>query len=62
MNDFDIETCNANVTKISSIEGGRVDIELDKTCFYHRGGGQDWDTGTATTDEAVLLVQEVRAR
>ncbi|QQS22134.1 hypothetical protein IPM09_01140 [Candidatus Saccharibacteria bacterium] len=50
------------MTKISSIEGGRVDIELDKTCFYHRGGGQDWDTGTATTDEAVLLVQEVRAR
>lgn len=33
---------------------------LDQTCFYPRRGGQDWDTGTITSGDGVMHVEEVR--
>lgn len=60
MKDFDVESCDAVITSVSSTEDGRVDIELDQTCFYPRGGGQDWDTGTIKKDGASFAVEEVR--
>jgi Ser-tRNA(Ala) deacylase AlaX len=62
LEDFDVITCNANVTSIENTEDDRIDIQLDKTCFYPRGGGQDWDEGTMTNDDtsAAFTVQEVR--
>ncbi len=50
INDFDVETCVANVVSVSETDDGRFDIILDQTCFYPRGGGQDWDRGTITKD------------
>lgn len=61
LNDFDVVTCDAKVANISSDDDGRTDVQLDATCFYPRGGGQDWDTGViASGDGAKFDVQEVR--
>jgi Ser-tRNA(Ala) deacylase AlaX len=46
MDDFGVTTCDAKVTDIKMTEDGRTAVILDQTCFYPRGGGQDWDTGT----------------
>ena len=60
MQDFDIETCEATIQSLDTTEDGRIDIQLNKTCFYARGGGQDWDTGQITKDSAHFRVDEVR--
>ncbi len=61
LNGFDIVTCHATVTTVEKTEDGRIDIQLDQTCFYPRGGGQDWDTGTIIkpNDSIHFEVQEV---
>lgn len=56
MQDFNIEDCEAVVASISQTEDGRSSVVLDQTCFYPRGGGQDWDTGTIGS----FVVEEVR--
>lgn len=60
MQDFDVETCEAKVVSISQTEDGRTDMVLDQTCMYARGGGQDWDYGTISKDEAIFTIDEVR--
>src|SRR5690349_15737021 len=60
MQDFDVESCEASVLSVSQTEDGRTDIMLDQTCFYARGGGQDWDNGTISKDGAAFSVNEVR--
>ena len=62
LEDFGIVTCSAQVTRVEQTEDGRTDIQLDQTCFYPRGGGQDWDTGAIkSVDSSVVFdVQEVR--
>ncbi|MBL8159980.1 hypothetical protein JNJ66_05995 [Candidatus Saccharibacteria bacterium] len=60
MQDFDVEHCEATVEAVRDTEDGRVAIMLDRTCFYARGGGQDWDQGTISSGEAVFRVEEVR--
>lgn len=57
---FDVTQCSAEVIDIGSSEDGRTDIVLDRTCFYPRGGGQDWDTGHITSADAKFVVEEVR--
>lgn len=59
MHGFDIEACEAKVLSFSLIENGRTDIILDQTCFYARGGGQDWDRGVISGPKAVSSVEEV---
>jgi Ser-tRNA(Ala) deacylase AlaX len=56
MDDFGVTRCDATVTSVTTTEDKRVDIVLDQTCFYARGGGQDWDTGTINQ----FQVEEVR--
>jgi Ser-tRNA(Ala) deacylase AlaX len=56
MDDFGVTRCDATVTSVTTTEDKRVDIVLDQTCFYARGGGQDWDTGTISK----VQVDEVR--
>lgn len=59
LEDFDVESCKAVIVNI--IKGDeRHDIVLDATCFYPRGGGQDWDTGTIYADDIEFEVNEVR--
>lgn len=58
--EFNVETCQATIASVTPTEDSRVDIELDQTCFYPRGGGQDWDTGVISTDKATFRVEEVR--
>ncbi|MHA7154558.1 alanine--tRNA ligase-related protein [Arthrobacter sp. TMN-50] len=45
LNDFDVLTGTARVLSVTHDDDGRTDVVLDRTCFYPRGGGQDWDTG-----------------
>ncbi|MBG6178990.1 alanine--tRNA ligase-related protein [Arthrobacter sp. CAN_A1] len=45
LNDFDVVTGTAKVLSVNQDDDGRTDVVLDRTCFYPRGGGQDWDTG-----------------
>jgi Ser-tRNA(Ala) deacylase AlaX len=59
MQDFDVESCEAKVLSINQTEDGRTDIVLDKTAFYPRGGGQDWDTGNISKEGASFTVEEV---
>lgn len=61
LDDFGVVTCEAKVVEINDIADERADIVLDVTCFYPRGGGQDWDTGTISkSDGARFQVEEVR--
>jgi Ser-tRNA(Ala) deacylase AlaX len=59
---FDVITCSATVTSVENTEDEHIDIQLNMTCFYPRGGGQDWDMGTITKADgsALFAVQEVR--
>jgi Ser-tRNA(Ala) deacylase AlaX len=60
MNDFDVVACDAQVAEIHATDDGRERVVLDQTCFYPRGGGQDWDTGRITGDGGEFAVEEVR--
>lgn len=62
LEDFDVLTCDGTVAAVDKTEDGRVDVRLDRTCFYPRGGGQDWDEGMimSTDGSAVFAVNEVR--
>lgn len=59
---FDIVACTATVTAIGKLDDTRSDVQLDKTCFYPRGGGQDWDEGTIAPSDGLtrFKVDEVR--
>jgi Ser-tRNA(Ala) deacylase AlaX len=56
LEDFDVTTCQAQVVETRTLEDGRTVVILDQTCFYPRGGGQDWDTGNINE----FKVNEVR--
>lgn len=60
LEDFGIVECAAKIVAHTTLEDRRTDIVLDKTCFYPRGGGQDWDTGVITSKDAVFNIEEVR--
>ena len=60
MQDFDVETCDAEVLVVDQADDGRMDVVLDQTCFYARGGGQDWDMGVIGSDGTSFQVEEVR--
>lgn len=60
MQDFGVETCEAAIVSIGTTEDGRTDITLDQTCFYARGGGQDWDKGIIRSADSIFAVEEVR--
>ncbi len=59
LEDFDVLTCTATVVEVF-VRDSKMVIVLDQTCFYPRGGGQDWDTGRITTPSAEFKVEEVR--
>ncbi len=60
LDDFDIISNEATVIDIEKTEDGRTAVMLDQTCFYPRGGGQDWDTGTIEGPAGSFTVEEVR--
>ena len=60
LEDFDVTSAEASVANVHPAEDGQTVVELDRTCFYPRGGGQDWDTGTITSGMARFDVTMVR--
>ena len=60
LQDFDVESCEARVVAVETTEDDRNDVILNQTCFYPRGGGQDWDTGNIAIGDAKFTVEEVR--
>lgn len=59
LEDFSLLTAQATVMDVIT-EGDKHVIILDKTVFYPQGGGQPYDKGTISSDDATFLVQEVR--
>lgn len=59
LEDFNVISAEATVQDQKKTEDGRGATILDQTCFYPRGGGQDWDTGTIT-GRSTFTVEEVR--
>lgn len=60
LEDFDIVSGQAKIVKLEQVEDGRIAVILDQTCFYPRGGGQDWDQGVIKGLNGGLTVEEVR--
>lgn len=60
LGDFDVTSAEAKVLELKNSEDGRIIVVLDQTCFYPRGGGQDWDTGKIISANAIFAVEEVR--
>lgn len=60
LNDFDVLTASARVLVADPVDDGRVSLVLDRTCFYPRGGGQDWDEGIIRASTGEFAVTEVR--
>ena len=60
LEDFGVVSGEATVIGIEKTEDDRTIVILDQTCFYPRGGGQDWDTGTIEGPTGSFMVQEVR--
>ncbi|HEX7963697.1 MAG TPA: alanine--tRNA ligase-related protein [Candidatus Saccharimonadales bacterium] len=60
MQDFGVEACSAKILSVTPTDDNRTDIALDQTCFYARGGGQDWDMGTIKNANGSFAVEEVR--
>ena len=59
LEDFDVIDCEATVVAITDTDDNQLDIQLDQTCFYPRGGGQDWDEGTISgqADSAFIVTK-----
>jgi len=57
-----IDSCYLQEFEAEITEVKDTSIVLDKTLFYPLGGGQNWDTGTITSDSESLQVTEVRGR
>jgi Ser-tRNA(Ala) deacylase AlaX len=58
MEDFGVVECDAEVIKLEEHEDKQVVI-LDQTCFYPKGGGQDFDQGAITFETATFDVEAV---
>lgn len=58
MEDFDVINCQAQVVGLDEFDGKKVVI-LDQTCFYAKGGGQDFDLGIIKTDNTEFKVEAV---
>lgn len=58
MEDFGVVECDAEVVKLDEHEGDKV-VVLDQTCFYPKGGGQDFDLGTISSDTVAFDVEAV---
>jgi len=58
MEDFDLVECSAHVVSLSEHEGKQV-VVLDQTCFYPKGGGQDFDQGIIKSESAEFIVEAV---
>jgi Ser-tRNA(Ala) deacylase AlaX len=58
--DFNVGNCDSTIKSIDHLDNGLIDILLNKTCFYPRGGGQDWDKGIITKEGASFDIEEVR--
>ena len=60
LHDFDMTRGKARVVSVVPLGEGRTGVLLDETCFYPRGGGQDYDKGIMRSDTSIFIVDEVR--
>ena len=58
MEGFNVVSCEAEVVKTEEFEGKKVVI-LDQTCFYPKGGGQDFDQGMISSSDSIFRVEAV---
>ncbi|CAF1341126.1 unnamed protein product [Didymodactylos carnosus] len=60
MKDSYLFDSQAVVRQCETVDGGKFQITLDRTIFHPQGGGQPYDVGTISNDDAVFNVNEVR--
>jgi Ser-tRNA(Ala) deacylase AlaX len=60
LGDTYLTEARARVLDVNMVEGV-VDVILDRTIFYPRGGGQPCDQGTIEAENGVFLVDHVRS-
>lgn len=58
LDDFDVVECEAKVIKLEEHDGNQV-VVLNQTCFYPKGGGQDFDHGTIASGDTKFVVEAV---
>src|SRR5688572_11399909 len=58
--DFGVETCQAQLISAAPTRDNSIDLILDHTCFYPRGGGEDWEAGFIRKPVSAVEVTEVR--
>ena len=58
MEEFDVTSCEAKVVRTEEFDGKQVVI-LDQTCFYAKGGGQDFDQGSIKSGDNAFNVEGV---
>ncbi|MEX2014399.1 MAG: alanine--tRNA ligase-related protein [Candidatus Saccharimonadales bacterium] len=58
MEDFDVTSCEAKVVKTEDFNDKQV-VVLDQTCFYAKGGGQDFDQGRIKSGDNIFKVEGV---
>lgn len=58
MEDFGVTSCDAKVVRTEEFDGKQV-VVLDQTCFYPKGGGQDFDQGIIKSADVTFSVEAV---
>lgn len=58
MEDFEVTSCEAKVVKTEEFDGKQV-VVLDQTCFYAKGGGQDFDQGKIKSGDKSFSIEGV---
>lgn len=59
LDDYTLLQCNAKVVRVADAGEGITSLELDQTCFYPGGGGQDCDLGKITWDGGSLALTKI---
>ena len=57
-----IDACYVKDFNATIVSADENSVTLDRTLFYPLGGGQNWDTGTISSDNGKVTVTEVRGR
>lgn len=59
LDDYEMLECDAKIVAIDDLGEGKYRFELDQTCAYPRGGGQDCDLGRLEWPDGKLEISEI---
>lgn len=59
LDSYEMLECDAKIVDIEDLGDGAYRFELDQTCAYPRGGGQDYDLGRIEWPDGKLEISEI---